>query len=460
MGFFRPLTRGAVAAVTGIAVLGVGGVVVAATRLASSSGDDDGGPPGAVSRGAPAVRVVGLHHGHVAWQHPLKLRSVAGSLESVVVLSRAGVPVEGSMSEDGTRWVSSHRLIPLTHYRARVVLAGDDGAVTKTVRVRSTDTKKHLTALLSPGDGDVVGVGSPVVVHLSRPVLERQRAEIQDRLAVSSTPSVTGAWHWMSSQELHWRPPTYWKAHSSVTVSSHLDGLYLGHGVWGEGEHRAHFNIGDSHISRVDAARHQMYVYDNGRLIHTFPISAGNDKYPTKSGVHITFEKSQVVTMDSATVGIPRDSPDGYYEKVYWDVRISYGGAFVHAAPWSVASQGVVNVSHGCVNVAPASAEWFYNWSQRGDIVDVYNTLAAPDTADPGMADWNMSWKQWVAGDADPTGDALHAHPPLPRDTEPAAPSAGSSSESASSSGGQSSPRHHDRHGDASPSPTPRRSRH
>src|SRR4051812_47589614 len=141
MGFLRPLSRGAIAAVTGIAVLGVGGVVVGATRLASSGGDDGSAGPGAASRGAPAVKVVGLHHGHVSWQHPLKLRSIAGSLESVVVLSRAGVPVEGSMSEDGTRWVSSHRLIPLTHYRARVVLAGDDGAVTKTVRVRSTDTK-------------------------------------------------------------------------------------------------------------------------------------------------------------------------------------------------------------------------------------------------------------------------------------------------------------------------------
>ena len=67
-----------------------------------------------------------------------------------------------------------------------------------------------------------------------------------------------------------------------------------------------------------------------------FQATRLRDKYPTKSGVHITFEKSQVVTMDSATVGIPRNSPDGYYEKVYWDVRISYGGAFVHSASWSV----------------------------------------------------------------------------------------------------------------------------
>jgi hypothetical protein len=38
------------------------------------------------------------------------------------------------------------------------------------------------------------------------------------------------------------------------------------------------------------------------------------------------------------------------------------------------------------------------------------------------MADWNMSWKDWVAGDAAPTADAVHAHPPLPHDAEPKAP--------------------------------------
>ena len=52
----------------------------------------------------------------------------------------------------------------------------------------------------------------------------------------------------------------------------------------------------------------------------------------TSTTVGEWIEKSYVVTMDSATVGIPRNSPDGSYEKVYLDVRISYGGAFVHSA--------------------------------------------------------------------------------------------------------------------------------
>jgi lipoprotein-anchoring transpeptidase ErfK/SrfK len=272
-----------------------------------------------------------------------------------------------------------------------------------------------------------VGVGTPIIARFSRSVPKAQRANVEARLAVSTTPAVVGAWHWISDQELHWRPPTYWAPGTKVTVSSSLDNFYVGSGVWGKGSHSASFTIGASHISRVDVARHQMYVYDNGKLIRTMPISAGRDKYPTKNGVHITFEKSQVVTMDSATVGIPRNSPDGYYEKVYWDVRISYGGAFVHAAPWSVGEQGRVNVSHGCVNLSTSNAIWFYNFARRGDVVDVYNSGAAPDTSDPGMADWNMSWAAWLAGDANPSPEALALKPKLPHDTEPAAPPASGS---------------------------------
>ena len=427
MRFSRPLTlvaganKGVVAAAVVLALAAAGGAIAGVTQLGGSKGSG-AAASAAATEGPLSVRLAGLHKGQVPWNKHLRLSVANGSIQSIRVTESDGNPVVGTLAVDATKWVSSGKLVPTTHYLANVVLKSAAGTVTKNLRFRATDTNRHLTALLSPGDGDVVGVGSPIIVRLSRPVLDSQRAEVENRLAVSSSPSVVGAWHWMSSEELHWRPPTYWDPHTSITVTSDLDGLDLGHGVWGEGFHQTTFKIGDSHISRVDVARHEMYVYNNRKLIETFPISAGRDKYPTKNGVHITFEKSQVVTMDSATVGIPRNSPDGYYEKVYYDVRISYGGAFVHAAPWSVADQGVVNVSHGCVNLSTEHAIWFYNWSLRGDIVDVYNSLAPVDTADPGMADWNMSWKQWVAGDAAPTGAALGIKPGMPRDSEPGAP--------------------------------------
>ncbi|HET6816510.1 MAG TPA: Ig-like domain-containing protein [Mycobacteriales bacterium] len=437
----RAPSRTVVAALAAVAVVGVTGGVVAATRTGSSTHHaHQGTAPGVDPSANATIELLGLRHGLLRWDRPARLVVSTGHLSAVTVTSSDGNPVDGVLSADGREWSSTGRLIPRTRYVARAVLSDD---AVRTLRFHTTDSSKHLTALLSPGDGDTVGVGSPIVVSFSRPVPDAKRAMVERGLAVSTTPAVVGAWHWMNAQEVHWRPPTYWKSGTRVTVSSDLDKLYFGGGVWGSGKHQTSFRIGHSHISRVDGARHEMYVYDNGHLVKTFPISAGRTQYPTKSGVHITFEKSQVVTMDSATVGIPRNSPDGYYEKVYWDVRISYGGAFVHAAPWSVAEQGIANVSHGCVNISTDNAIWFYNFSLRGDIVDVYNTGAPPDTYDPGMADWNMSWKQWLAGDAAPTAAAKALRPPWPRSVEPPAPGTTTTRKS-------SPPHHH-----TSPSPTP-----
>ncbi|MDQ1747617.1 MAG: hypothetical protein QOD07_1880 [Frankiaceae bacterium] len=448
MRLARPLSRGVLVSGIGVGALAVAGVVVAAVHFGGTS--TRGSTPTATTASPPApavVTVVGVRRGYVPWNKPLTVRVANGALRSVEV-DAGSTLIDGVIGEHGTTWQSQTTLVPLTKYVATVTYAdGASHAHTTTLRVVAADTDRHLRVTLSPGDGETVGVGSPIIARFSRAVPKSQRANVEARLAVTTTPAVVGAWHWMSDEEVHWRPPTYWKSGTKVQVSATLDNFYVGAGVWGNGSHTAKFTVGDSHISRVDVARHEMYVYDNGKLIRTMPISAGRDKYPTKNGVHITFEKSQVVTMDSATVGIPRNSPDGYYEKVYWDVRISYGGAFVHAAPWSVGQQGRVNVSHGCVNLSTSNATWFYYFALRGDIVDVYNSGASPDTADPGMADWNMSWASWVAGDADPSPEALALHPKMPRDSEPSAPSSSSSYQPpASSPKPTSSPK---------PSPTP-----
>ena len=56
--------------------------------------------------------------------------------------------------------------------------------------------------------------------------------------------------------------------------------------------------------------------------------------------------------MNSETVGIDRDSPEAYdIDDVQWAMRVTYSGEFIHAAPWSVGSQGYANVSHGCTGM-------------------------------------------------------------------------------------------------------------
>jgi lipoprotein-anchoring transpeptidase ErfK/SrfK len=255
-----------------------------------------------------------------------------------------------------------------------------------------------LHATLSPNDGEVVGVGMPAVVTFDRPVAAADRPAVEERLAVSANPPVEGAWRWIGPARVHWRPAVYWAPGTQVTLHSDLRGLEIGD-VSGAEERTIHFRIGAAHVSTIDANTHQMTVTADGQVVNVFPVSLGQKRYPTHNGVHLTLEKSRQVTMDSTTIGIPRNGPGGYYRKVAWATRLSYSGTFVHAAPWSVWAQGKQNVSHGCVNAGTADAKWFYDFTQRGDVVEVVNSPAKPKLYDPGMSEWNLTWEQWRSGD-------------------------------------------------------------
>jgi len=348
---------------------------------------------------APELSVMDNQGNRVPWQRPLRLAVRNGTLSGLDVSDDTGAPLPGQVSADRLTWQSAASLVPLTRYRISAQVAAAGNHISDHIlNVEATDAAKHLQATLSPGDGATVGVGAPIVVSFNADVVPSARPSVEARLSVSTEPSVIGDWHWLSGREVHWRPPTYWQPHTNVLVSADLSRLDLGHELWGSGRRTAHFVIGDVHVSTADVASHTFTVTDKGQVVRVIPMSAGRDVYPTKGGVHIALEKAAVVTMDSATVGIPRDSPGGYYEKVLWDVRISNGGAFVHAAPWSARDQGHRNVSHGCVNISTADAQWFFGFSQRGDVVNVVNSPAPPVLSDPGMADWNIPWASWLAG--------------------------------------------------------------
>ena len=240
-----------------------------------------------------------------------------------------------------------------------------------------------------PLDGETVGVGLPIGVWFSQPVADR--AAVERRLQVTSSKPVTGAWHWFADNEVHYRPRSYWPSGSRVTLRARLAGADAGRGVWGVADRTIRFRIGERRVSVVDVRTHRMKVVSGGRTLRVLPVSTGRERYPTTNGVHFVLEKTPVKLMDSSTVGIPRNSPGGYYQRVAWSVRISNSGEFVHAAPWSTGSQGRANVSHGCVNLSTANAAWFYRLTRRGDVVEVRGSPKRPG-ASFGVADWNMSW--------------------------------------------------------------------
>jgi lipoprotein-anchoring transpeptidase ErfK/SrfK len=101
--------------------------------------------------------------------------------------------------------------------------------------------------------------------------------------------------------------------------------------------------------------------------------------------------------MDSCTYGVCQGDPGYYKEKVNLDERISIDGEFVHSAPWSVHQQGRVNVSHGCVNLSPANAAWFYQHFTVGDVVEITNS-GGPTLPLWDNGDWTLPWTQWHTG--------------------------------------------------------------
>ena len=122
--------------------------------------------------------------------------------------------------------------------------------------------------------------------------------------------------------------------------------------------------------------------------------------FTTRSGTKVIIEKFAEKRMNSETVGINRDSPEAYdIDDVQWAMRVTYSGEFLHAAPWSVSSQGHANVSHGCTGMSTADAGWLYAMSRRGDVVE-YTGTDRPMTLDNGYGDWNLPFSEWKSGSA------------------------------------------------------------
>lgn len=330
--------------------------------------------------------------------HRVSVTATGGRLTGVRVVSEKGTAVPGVLSADGTLWTAKTRLAFGTKY-AVVADAVDLNA--KGQRALSSFTTANPRKLaypsVSPIDGETVGVGMPILVTFDRRVANKAAAERQ--FVVRANRPVVGSWFWLSDYNVHYRPRVYWPANTKVTVDLNVLGVNLGNGVYGEKDRHINFTVGSSVISTITNATKSMTVVENGKVLRTMPVSLGKASMPTSAGTHVVMEKFAEKFFDSASFGLPRDSPDGYYTKVYWDTRFTGGGEFVHAAPWSVGSQGRRNVSHGCVNVSTSNARWFYYLAKRGDIVKVIGTERRVRPGD-GYTDWNLTWEQYLQGSA------------------------------------------------------------
>ncbi|MFI6372890.1 Ig-like domain-containing protein [Streptomyces sp. NPDC050546] len=324
-----------------------------------------------------------------------------GRITDVTAYDATGRYLAGELAADGSRWHSTAPLAANAGYTVRVSTEDEDGAPGRKVLTFDTGrptTKKRLDVTFGPKAG-TYGVGQPVTAELSRPVKDRaQRAVVERALKVSSMPAVDGAWHWVDDKKLHYRPKDYWPAQATVQVRSNLEGIKIGDRLWGGGKAKpVTFGTADKLIAVTDASAHQMTVYKNDEIVRQIPVTTGMPGYDTRNGVKVVLAKEGTVRMTSASIG----ASDFYDLIVHHSVRVTNSGEYVHAAPWSVGSQGAANVSHGCTGMSTENAAWFYDTVREGDIVKVINS--GGDTMAPfgnGFGDWNLDWQKWRTGSA------------------------------------------------------------
>ena len=340
--------------------------------------------------------------GGVPVDQVVELTAEQGTFESVEVTSgKQRRTVRGRLDKGATRWTSTQRLEPGLRYRVRTVAVDEDG---RKAQGRSSFQTDDLTLSeqtfpsIAPLQGETVGVGMPVIMTFDVAVTDR--AAIERHLSVESSPQQAGAWHWISDNEVHWRPRTFWQPGTDVAVTADINSIPAGNGIYGQLSRTTSFSVGDAMVSRIDVARHRMKVFRNGTLLRTIPVSAGKPGFITRSGTKVIIEKFRAKRMDAATTGIDRDDPEYYnLSNVEYAMRVTYSGEFLHAAPWSVASQGRANVSHGCVGMSTRNAAWVYDISRRGDVVEVTGTNRQM-TLTNGYGDWNASFADYRLGSA------------------------------------------------------------
>jgi len=210
-------------------------------------------------------------------------------------------------------------------------------------------------ASIQPANGAVVGVAHPVIVTFTRPVTNRAAAE--RAIKITAPNHIAGRFDWVDTNTVQWKPDGYWPAHSHVGVEVHA--LSTG------------FDTGDQVVGVASISAHTFTVSQNGEVLRTMPASMGKPTRPTPMGNFSALSKERTVVMDSRTIGIPLDSSEGYKITAQYAVRVTWSGVYVHSAPWSVDSQGYSNVSHGCINLSPDNAAWYFDTVHLGDPINV-----------------------------------------------------------------------------------------
>lgn len=252
---------------------------------------------------------------------------------------------------------------------------------------------------LYEADGSTYGVAMPIIAYFSAAPTDASVFDKAVRVTVNGR-TVHGAWYWQRSSqsayamEAHYRLAHYWPAHSTIKVALPVKGLWAGRGLMFDDNLNLRIHSGARHIVHIDGQPgvDSMRITSDGKFVRRLRVSLGAAQTPTYRGTAVVISKSNPQLMQSSP-GEP------YYSlEVPWSVRVTYDGEFIHDAYWN-GQLGQANLSHGCTNLSPAAAQWYYHWSLIGDPVTwthtgTRNVLPVWD----GWGDWNLPFPKYARG--------------------------------------------------------------
>ncbi|MEU6095983.1 Ig-like domain-containing protein [Streptomyces sp. NPDC047079] len=330
----------------------------------------------------------------------LRVTAGKGKLTEVRVEDAKGREVAGKISGGGTTWTPSTHLAAATTYKVHAVAKDAAGLTSAEESSFTTLTPKNtFVGIYRPDDGSTVGVGMPFSVHFTRGITHPE--DVEKAITIKTEPAVDVRGHWFGNDRLDFRPETYWKSGTKVTVHLNLDGVEGRPGVYGKQTRTVRFTIGRSQVSTVDAKTHKMVVKRDGKVVRTLPVTTGKPGYDTWNGQMVISERLVVTRMNGETVGY-----GGEYDikDVPHAQRLTDSGTFIHGNYWGGGAFGNYNASHGCVGLRDVRggydksvpAAWFFDNSMIGDVVVVKRSHDRTVAPDNGLNGWNMSWDEWT----------------------------------------------------------------
>ena len=114
----------------------------------------------------------------------------------------------------------------------------------------------------------------------------------------------------------------------------------------------------------VNLTNQSLTAYENNTAVYHATISSGRYPYLTVTGQFQIYLRYQAQDMNGYRLGYD------YYLPNVPHVQYFYRDFAIHGTYWH--NNFGTPMSHGCVNLTPGDAQWIFNWSAYGTVVNVH----------------------------------------------------------------------------------------